>query len=209
MTVSSESPLRRFPLVLDLLYWRDRKKSAVVLVITLIALYVLATYPLILVFSYLGLAVLGGTFCFRVYRLVEARIKNKDAPNPFQPYLDHKIEIQEDKVHQQADIIAEHLKHMAVELRRLILVENMCDSVKFGLLLWALTYVGSWFSGFCLLTMLVLGIFTVPKVYEVYQEPIDANLAIIKSKLEEVSKMIGEKVPFLKCGKAETHEKTT
>lgn len=83
-TVSSESPLRRFPLVLDLLYWRDRKKSAVVLVITLIALYVLATYPLILVFSYLGLAVLGGTFCFRVYRLVEARIKNKDAPNPFQ-----------------------------------------------------------------------------------------------------------------------------
>ena len=52
----------------------------------------------------------------------------------YRPYLDHKIEIQEDKVHQQADIIAEHLKHMAVELRRLILVENMCDSVKVEML---------------------------------------------------------------------------
>lgn len=40
-----------------------------------------------------------------------------------------------------------------------------------------------------ILFAVVLGIFTVPKVYEVYQEPIDANLAIIKSKLEEVSKM--------------------
>lgn len=196
--------------LLDLIYWRDPKKSGIVLALSLVGLYILASFPLISVFSYLGLALLGGTFGFRVYKTVEAQLKKTDAANPFQPYLDKSVSIPQERAHQQVDVIIEHLQNVGTELKRLFLVENMCDSIKFGLLLWGLTYVGSWFSGLCLLTLLILGIFSVPKVYEVYQEPIDEKLALVKEQLKKISDIVGEKVPFLKCTKpVEKHEKST
>ena len=54
-----------------------------------------------------------------------------------------------------------------LELRRLFLVENMLDSVKFGLSLWVLTYIGSWFNAMTLVIMAWVGIFTVPKVRKI------------------------------------------
>lgn len=70
--------------VLDLLYWRDPKKSGAVLGVTVLALLVFAKFSLVAVLSYLGLAILGGTLGFRLYKLVEAQIKKTDGGNPFQ-----------------------------------------------------------------------------------------------------------------------------
>uniref|UniRef100_A0A0M3HIZ1 Reticulon-like protein n=1 Tax=Ascaris lumbricoides TaxID=6252 RepID=A0A0M3HIZ1_ASCLU len=70
--------------VLDLIYWRDPKKSAVVLSVSIILLLIFAKFPLISVLSYLGLAVLGGTLGFRLYKIAEAQLKKSDGANPFQ-----------------------------------------------------------------------------------------------------------------------------
>ena len=51
-----------------------------------------------------------------------------------------------------------------VKLCRLFLVENMLDSIKFGLSLWVLTYIGSWFNAMTLVLMSWVGLFTIPKV---------------------------------------------
>lgn len=59
-----------------------------------------------------------------------------------------------EKVHEVADLTAAKLNAALLELRRLFLVEDLVDSVKFALVLWALTYVGSWFNG---LTLVILG----------------------------------------------------
>ena len=59
-----------------------------------------------------------------------------------------------EKVHEVADITAAKLNATLLELRRLFLVEDLVDSVKFALILWAFTYVGSWFNG---LTLVILG----------------------------------------------------
>ncbi|KAM3716521.1 Reticulon-4 [Dirofilaria immitis] len=77
----------------------------------------------------------------------------------------------------------------------------------FGLLLWALTYVSCWFSGLSLLILALLAVFTIPKVYEVYQEPIDRNMSIAKQHVGNVNTIIGEKIPFLKKS-ADSHEKS-
>ena len=36
----------------------------------------------------------------------------------------------QERVHQQVDVIVEHVQHVGTELKRLFLVENMCDTVK-------------------------------------------------------------------------------
>lgn len=47
-----------------------------------------------------------------------------------------------------------HINAAVTELRRLFLVEDLVDSIKFGVLLWCLTYLGSWFNG---MTLIIIG----------------------------------------------------
>ncbi|KAF3427263.1 hypothetical protein E2986_10381 [Frieseomelitta varia] len=56
-----------------------------------------------------------------------------------------------EKVHEVADVAVAHLNAAVSELRRLFLVEDFVDSLKFAVLLWCLTYVGSWFNGMTLI----------------------------------------------------------
>ncbi len=47
---------------------------------------------------------------------------------------------------------------------RLFFVEDWIESLKFGLSLWFLTYVGGWFNAMTMLIMSWVLLFTVPKV---------------------------------------------
>lgn len=119
-----------------------------------------------------------------------------------------------EKVHEVADLTAAKLNATLVELRRLFLVEDLVDSVKFALILWALTYVGSWFNGLTLVILGnyiafwenlwrlslarlirilylfflvgVIGLFSFPKVYETHQEKIDQNVDLVRGKINEI-----------------------
>ena len=74
------------------------------------------------------------------------------------------VSISEDKVNSLANNATTKMNASLVELRRLFLVENMLDSIKFGLCLWVLTYIGSWFNAMTLVLMTWVGLFTIPKV---------------------------------------------
>lgn len=114
--------------------------------------------------SYLGLTALVGTVGFRVLKAAEAQLKKTEGGNPFQPYLEKDISIPADKVREQVDVIIEHGDCLVKQLRRLFLVEDVLDSLKFGVLLWTMTHVAAWFSGCTLIFLAVLAVFTVPKV---------------------------------------------
>ncbi len=69
-------------------------------------------------------------------------------------YLETDVTIPTEKIHEVADLSAARLNASLLELRRLFLVEDLVDSIKFAVLLWCFTYVGSWFNG---LTLVILG----------------------------------------------------
>jgi hypothetical protein len=184
--------------VLDIIYWRDPKKSGVALALILLALILFAKFSFISLLAYTSLAVLGGTLGFRIFKLVEGRVKNTDGSNPFKPYLEQEVSVPQDRVHAQVDVLVEHAQLVATQLRRLFLVEHLVDSVKFALLLWTLTYVGALFSGLALIIIFVLGVFSIPKFYEVYKEPVDHYLDLARENVEKVNHIIEEKLPFLK-----------
>uniref|UniRef100_A0A915D930 Reticulon-like protein n=1 Tax=Ditylenchus dipsaci TaxID=166011 RepID=A0A915D930_9BILA len=75
---------------------------------------------------------------------------------------------------------------------------DLVDSVKFGMLLYTLTYVGSWFSGISLVLIFIIALFTVPQFYEVYKEPVDHYVGIAKENIDKVQHQISDKLPFLK-----------
>ncbi|KZS15444.1 reticulon-3 isoform X2 [Daphnia magna] len=199
---SMKSEGRSF-LVVDLVHWRDPRKSGIVLGAILAILLSLSVVSVVSVISYSALAVLSGTLSFRLYKNVLQAVQKTQDGHPFKEYLEQDVTVTTEKVHEVADLTAAKLNATLVELRRLFLVEDLVDSVKFALVLWALTYVGSMFNGLTLVILGVIGLFTFPKVYETHQEKIDQNVDLVKSKINEIVDKVQAVLPIGKKAKSQ------
>lgn len=68
------------------------------------------------------------------------------------------ISLSQEKAQEVSQIAVAHFNAALTELRRLFLVEDLVDSIKFGVFLWVLTYLGSWFNG---MTLIIIGKFSI------------------------------------------------
>merc|ERR1712218_219693 len=118
--------------------------------------------------------------------------------NPMAKYTGMDVTIAPERVNDIANRATTKLNSAILELRRLFLVENMMDSIKFGLSLWVLTYIGSWFNAMTLIIMSWVGLFTIPKVYINNKTQIDPVLDKIKAQLNEVSGKVFAMIPQAK-----------
>ncbi|EEC06642.1 reticulon/nogo, putative [Ixodes scapularis] len=119
--------------------------------------------------------------CFTGERLVESSM-----PASSREYLDKDLSVPKEKVHEAADVLAKHADQVVARLRSLFLVEDLVDSLKLALLLWVLTYVGSWFNGMTLIILAYVALFTLPKVYETYKTEIDQYLSVARTHVGNV-----------------------
>ncbi|XP_015436448.1 PREDICTED: reticulon-1-A isoform X3 [Dufourea novaeangliae] len=189
-------PERLNPEVAALIYWRDPKESGAVFGGILSVLLSLAYFSLISVLAYLSLLVLTGTIAFRIYKTVLQAVQKTSDGHPFKDILELDLTVPAEKVHEVADVAVAHANAAVSELRRLFLVEDFVDSLKFGVLLWCLTYVGSWFNGMTLIIIGVVALFTLPKVYETNKTQIDQNLALVHGKINELTAKVKAAIPL-------------
>ncbi|XP_060068449.1 reticulon-1-A-like isoform X1 [Ylistrum balloti] len=186
------------PRVLDLVYWRDVKTTGVVFGSMMFILLSLSCFSVLSVLAYLSLAVITVTLSFRIYKNVLQAVQKSGDPHPFRVYLDMDIDVPEDKAQMALKNITRHVNNTSRELRRLFLIEDLVDSLKFGLLLWVLTYIGAWFNGMTLIILAVVSVFTLPKFYETYKVQIDNYFNMICCQVDGVMKQVQTKLPFLK-----------
>ncbi|XP_041865727.1 reticulon-4a isoform X1 [Melanotaenia boesemani] len=184
--------------VVDLLYWRDVKTTGVVFGASLLLLLSLTMCSIVSVCSYIGLALLSVTICFRIYKGILQAIQKSDEGHPFKQYLDQEVALSEDLVHKYSDMILAKLNKTIGDLRRVFLVEDLVDSIKFAVLMWILTYVGALFNGLTLLILGLVGVFSCPIIYEKHQAQIDHYLALVNSQIKDVVGKIQAKVPGMK-----------
>merc|ERR1712227_783676 len=155
-------------------------------------------YSLISVVAYCSLTALLAVLSLKVYTYVMVTFLKKETANPLAKFADISVSIPEDKVNSLANNATTKLNASLVELRRLFLVENMLDSIKFGLSLWVLTYIGSWFNAMTLVLMSWVGLFTIPKVYLNNKAQIDPVLDKVKAQLSEISGKVTAMIPQAK-----------
>uniref|UniRef100_A0AAQ4RC16 Reticulon n=2 Tax=Gasterosteus aculeatus aculeatus TaxID=481459 RepID=A0AAQ4RC16_GASAC len=182
----------------DLLYWRDVKKTGVVFGAALLLLLSLTVCSIVSVCSYVGLALLSVTICFRIYKGILQAIQKSDEGHPFKQYLDQEVALPEDVVHKYSDLALAKLNKTVCELRRLFLVEDLIDSIKFAGLMWVLTYVGSLFNGLTILILVLIGVFSCPIVYEKHQTQIDHYVALVNNQVKDIVGKVQAKVPGMK-----------
>ncbi|XP_014238996.1 reticulon-1 isoform X1 [Trichogramma pretiosum] len=190
------NPERLHPKVASLIYWRDVKKSGIVFGATLTVLLSLAYFSLISVLAYSSLLTLTYTILFRIYKTVLQAIQKTSDGHPFQEILELDLTVPSEKVHAVADVAVNQVNAGVSELRRLFLVEDFVDSLKFGILLWTLTYLGAWFNGMTLVIIGVIALFTLPKVYETNKTQIDQHLGAVKAKVDEITAKVKAALPI-------------
>ncbi|XP_035461302.1 reticulon-4a isoform X6 [Scophthalmus maximus] len=191
-------PLMQFPKVVDLLYWRDVKTTGVVFGAALLLLLSLTVCSIVSVSSYIGLALLSVTICFRIYKGILQAIQKSDEGHPFKLYLDQEVALSEDMVHKYSDMALAKLNKSIGDLRRLFLVEDLVDSIKFAVFMWILTYVGALFNGLTLIILGLIAAFSCPIVYEKHQTQIDHYVGLVNNQVKDIVGKIQAKVPGMK-----------
>uniref|UniRef100_A0A2K6GIB3 Reticulon n=1 Tax=Propithecus coquereli TaxID=379532 RepID=A0A2K6GIB3_PROCO len=149
---------------IDLLYWRDIKQTGIVFGSFLLLLFSLTQFSVVSVVAYLALAALSATISFRIYKSVLQAVQKTDEGHPFKAYLELEITLSQEQIQKYTDCLQFYVNSTLKELRRLFLVQDLVDSLKFAVLMWLLTYVGALFNGLTLLLM-VIYMFTKPRDY--------------------------------------------
>ncbi|XP_023177248.2 reticulon-1 isoform X2 [Drosophila hydei] len=194
--VSVEEIFYKYGLVESLIYWRDVKKSGIVFGAGLITLVAISCFSVISVFAYLSLLTLVGTVAFRIYKSVTQAVQKTNDGHPFKEYLELDLTLSQEKVQHIAGVAVAHINGFTAELRRLFLVEDIIDSIKFGVILWVFTYIGAWFNGMTLVILAFVSLFTLPKVYENNKQSIDTYLDLVRNKLTEITDKIRVALPI-------------
>ncbi|XP_054842590.1 reticulon-4 isoform X1 [Eublepharis macularius] len=186
------------PSVVDLLYWRDVKKTGVVFGASLFLLLSLTVFSIVSVVAYIALGLLSVTISFRIYKGVIQAIQKSDEGHPFRAYLDKDVAVSEELVQKYSHVVLGHFNNTVKELRRLFLVDDLVDSLKFAVLMWVFTYVGALFNGLTLMILAVISLFSIPVIYEKHQVQIDHYLGLVNKNVKDAVTKIQDKIPGLK-----------
>ncbi|XP_078238467.1 reticulon-4 isoform X2 [Pogona vitticeps] len=186
------------PSVVDLLYWRDVKKTGVVFGASLFLLLSLTVFSIVSVVAYIALALLSVTISFRIYKGVIQAVQKSDEGHPFRTYLDKDVAVSEELVQKYSNVVLGHFNSTVKELRRLFLVDDLVDSLKFAVLMWVFTYVGALFNGLTLLILALISLFSIPIIYEKYQAQIDHYVGFVNKNVKDAMTKIQAKIPGLK-----------
>ncbi|XP_078464608.1 reticulon-1-A-like isoform X2 [Lampetra fluviatilis] len=183
---------------LDLLYWRDIKTSAAVFGGSLLLLLSLTQFSVVSVLAYLTLAVLSVTISYRVYKSVLQAVQKTEDGHPFREYLEADLAMSPETAQKYVDTALAHVNCQLRRLRRLFLVHDLVDSIKFAVVLWLLTYVGALFNGLTIVILALIGAFTVPMVYEKYQVQIDQHVGMVRKHVGAVVEKVQAMIPGAK-----------
>ncbi|XP_039751655.1 reticulon-1 isoform X2 [Pararge aegeria] len=183
-------------LVESLIYWRSAARSGAALGAGLALLVALACCSVVSVLAYSSLLALSAAVAFRVYKNVLQAVQKTNEGHPFKWLLEKDVSVSAERAQSLAAAATAHLNAALTELRRLFLVEDLVDSLKFGALLWCLTYVGACFNGITLIILAWIALFSLPKAYEMNKAQVDANLELARSKINEISAKVRAAVPL-------------
>ncbi|XP_062391505.1 reticulon-2b [Sardina pilchardus] len=169
--------------VIDLMYWRDVKRTAVVFTGLVVGLASLFQLSLITVATHFLLSVMAFTMFVRLLCKLLHLVRLIDASHPFQSFLDEDPSLTDDITIRVVETIVLLIATSVTEIKRLVFIENMMDSIKFLVLLYLLSFVGVQTNGLTLIMCAVICAFSLPLFYRLQQGRIERIVTAVTSSL--------------------------
>ena len=113
------------------------------------------------------------------------------------------VNIPPEKVAEITGFLVDVANPSIMELRRLFLLENWFDSIKFVLCLWGFTYIGSWFNMMTLIILSWVGLFTLPLLYKNNQAAVDEIVGSVNTQMTEIKDKVMAVIPIKDSSKKE------
>eukprot|EP00064_Thunnus_orientalis_P003806 superscaffoldBa00000325_g3817 len=161
--------------VMDLIHWRDPKKSGLVFGLSMLLLLSLAAFSVISVASYLLLALLCVTITFRIYKSVVQAVQKSSDGHPFKALIDKDVSIPPETFRKHVDTSLTYINRALKQMSRLFLVEDLVDSLKTALA--------------------DILLFAVPPVYEKNKTQIDQYIDMARTQINTTMAKLQEKLP--------------
>lgn len=188
--------------VKDLLLWTNPKLSGAVFGSSFVLLLSLACCSLLTVVSSLLLLALTVSGSYRFYLAVVFRINGVQDPT-FEKLGQYDVTLPNERLQQLTNLIETDVNRGLRQLKSILLWENTVQSLSAFIGLYFVYCIGSVFNTLTLLTLALVGAFSIPKIYELYKEPIDQAIAQGTNSVHNVIRQVSAKVPFLNKKKSE------
>jgi len=180
-----------------LVLWENAVHSSIGLCSVLSVLVSICYFSLIAVLAYISLAVLTLVFGAKVYNYGMVFMKKAEpGDDPLAHVYNFDVNIPPEKVAEVTGFLVDIINPCVMELRRLFLLENIIDTVKFVLCLWGLTYIGSWFNMMTLLILTWVATFTLPLVYKNNQAAVDEVVTTVNSQMADIKEKLMAVIPL-------------
>uniref|UniRef100_A0A3Q1EW15 Reticulon n=1 Tax=Acanthochromis polyacanthus TaxID=80966 RepID=A0A3Q1EW15_9TELE len=140
--------------LVDLVYWRNLRKTGVVFTGLVIGLASLFQLSAITVLSHILLGIMCLTFPLRLYYKLLELLRWNPGVHPFQSYLDYDSSLTDKETVMVVEEVVLLIAFAVTEIKRLLFIDSLVDSIKFAVLLYLLTYVGVQING---LTLVIAG----------------------------------------------------
>lgn len=184
------------PQVKDLLLWTNPKLTGAVFGSSFVLLLSLALFSLLTVISSLLLLALTVVGSYRFYLAVMFRIKGVN-DQTFEKLSELDVSLPKDKVKQLANLLETDINRVLNQVKSIVLWDNVVTSSLAVVVLYIVYSIGTVFNTLTLLILTLVSVFTLPKVYQVYQKPIDQAVQKATDSVHAVVKQALAKVPFL------------
>ncbi|XP_076836123.1 reticulon-2b isoform X1 [Brachyhypopomus gauderio] len=176
--------------VVDLLYWREVRKTGLVFTGMVVGLACLFQVSVISLLSNLALGLMTFTLTLRLFYKAMELVRFCDREHPFQSYLDEDSTLTDEDTIRVVEKIVLLIATLITELKRLFFIDSIMDSLKFIGLLYLLTYVGVQTNGLTLMISGVICVFSLPLAYKLQQERIDKLINAVKLLVDKSKELI-------------------
>ncbi|XP_028277526.1 reticulon-2b [Parambassis ranga] len=175
--------------LVDLVYWRNLRRTGVLFTGLVIALASLFQLSAITVISHVCLGIMCITFSLRLYYKLLELLRWNPGTHPFQSYLDYDSSLTDKETVMLVEEVVLLIAFAVSEIKRLLFIDNIIDSIKFVVLLYLLSYIGIMTNGLTLVITAVIAIFSIPLFYKKQQVRIRRMVRAIKAFIKRVRNM--------------------
>jgi len=173
----------------NLIYWRNPIQSGIVFGVSLSVIITFMFLSSLAAISFWLLAFLVAFGLYKLYNYVMVTFVGRVQDDIFESIFPPDVHISERQAQAFANYIRANGTSLLKHARNLFLWNNLTNSIIFGLVLFAFFYIGLSMNALTFALVGLIFLFTVPKIYHVYQVPIDRTA---KQALDQINQLLAK-----------------
>jgi hypothetical protein len=179
----------------NLVYWRNPIQSGLVFGVSLSAIITFMFLSSLAAISFWLLALLVVVGLYKLYNYVMVTFVGRVQDDIFDSIFPPDVNISERQAQALAHSIRINGTSLLKHARNIFLWKNLTNSILFGLVLFVFFYIGLSMNALTFAFIGLIFLFTVPKIYQVYQVPIDRTAKQILDKINQLLAKVTSKLP--------------